>query len=298
MVLLGFIFLLVLTLIIGFEAKGAVRWIDFGIIKFQPSEIVKIVLIIHLAGLVTRKEKIIGDFKNGLIYPLFWIFIVSILVMAQPNVSTSIIIVFSTFTLLYIGGARLKHLFSVLASLSIVGGGIMMLLPHSRMRILNYIQSFSDADKMGTQVMQSKIALGSGGIAGIGIGESRQSNLFLPESYSDFIFSILGEETGFMGALVVLTIYFIIFVIGLIIAKKSLTKFGQLLAFGLSFNILISAFINVAVVTGIVPTTGITLPFISFGGTSIVLFSISVGILMNIGLESHKRKLARLAVNT
>lgn len=145
------------------------------------------------------------------------------------------------------------------------------------------------------QVKQAKIALGSGGLTGLGLGQSRQSDLFLPESFGDFIFSILGEELGFIGAASVLICYLLLFVFCLIIAKKSQDRFGQLLVFGLSFNIIISAMINAGVVTGLLPTTGITLPFISFGGTSIIILGISVGIIINVARVTLKTEDLRIA---
>ena len=139
------------------------------------------------------------------------------------------------------------------------------------------------------KVLQAKIGLGSGGLFGVGIGQSRQSDLFLPESYGDFIFSVLGEQFGFLGTVLVLSLFFALFIIGVIISKLAKDEYGQLLGFAISFNIIMSAFINAGVVTGLLPTTGITLPFISFGGTSIILFCASVGILMNIAHQTKKR---------
>ena len=213
----------------------------------------------------------------------------------QPNLSTAIIIVFSSFILLYIGGSRFKHIASTLGVASIAGAGIMMLFTHSRQRILGYLESLGGNSEPNIQVLQAKIGLGSGGILGIGIGQSRQSNLFLPESYGDFIFSILGEQFGLLGTSLVLTLFFALFVVGIIIAKKSDDQYGQLLGFAISFNIILSAFINAGVVTGLMPTTGITLPFISFGGTSIILLSASVGILINIANQGNKIKSIRIS---
>ncbi len=282
--LLGVLVLLIATLFAP-EVKGASRWLDFGIFKFQPSELAKIVLIIHLAFMIERKGEGIQNLKNGFAYPMIWVFLIAGLILIQPNVSTSIIIVTISLMLLYIGGANLKHIAGVVGA----GGtfavlGILM-FPHSRSRVFTFIDSLIKGTDVNLQVKQAKIALGSGGFLGVGLGHSRQSDLFLPEPFGDFIFSILGEETGFIGTFLVLLTYMIVFTIGLIIAFKANDQFGKLLAFGISFNIAIAAFINTAVVTGIFPTTGITLPFISFGGTSIIIFAVSVGILTNIGLQ-------------
>jgi len=294
-VLLGVILILVLTVLFAPKFKGAARWIDLGFIRFQPSELAKLVLFMHLAGMIERKGKLIEDFQNGFKYTLIWIFAVAGLVVIQPNISTAMIIVFSSFALLFIGGSKFKHIAATLGIASIAGAGIMMLFSHSRQRILGYIESLSGNSEPNIQVLQAKIGLGSGGIIGIGIGQSRQSDLFLPESYGDFIFSILGEQFGLLGTSLVLSLFFVLFVAGILIAKKSDDQYGQLLGFAISFNIILSAFINAGVVTGLMPTTGITLPFISFGGTSIILFSASIGILINIANQGNKRKSLRIS---
>ncbi|MBU0474004.1 MAG: putative lipid II flippase FtsW [Bacteroidetes bacterium] len=293
--LLFVIVLLIFTVLLAPKYKGAARWIDLGIIQFQPSELVKLVLFMHIAGLIERKGKLIEDFKNGFKYPLILIIAVAGLVVIQPNLSTAMIIVFTSFILLYIGGAKLKHIVASLGVLSLAGISLMMLFSHSRSRILGFISSFNGNNEPNIQVLQAKIGLGSGGLFGVGVGASRQSDLFLPESYGDFIFSILGEQFGFLGATVVLLLFFTLFNIGIIIAKKSDNQYGQLLAFAISFNIIISAFLNASVVTGLMPTTGITLPFISFGGTSIILFCASVGILINIANQGNKDKTVRVS---
>jgi cell division protein FtsW len=288
--LIGIILILLITFLFAPKVKGASRWIDLGFLQFQPSELAKLVLIIHLAGMMERKGKLIGDFNNGLRYALVWIIAVSALVLVQPNVSTSAIIILTSFILLYVGGCRLKHLLATSGVIGAAGVAIMMMFTHSRERIFAYIDSLNDVGEPLTQVVQAKIALGSGGLFGLGIGHSRQSDLFLPESYGDFIFSILGEELGYLGTVSVLSVYFIIFFIGILIAKKAKDPFGQLLGFGISFNLVVSAFLNAAVVTGLMPTTGITLPMISFGGTSILIFSVSIGILINIARQAIREK--------
>jgi cell division protein FtsW len=168
-----------------------------------------------------------------------------------------------------------------------------MILSHSRARILGFINSFSNGGDINMQVKQAIYSLGSGGLLGVGIGNSKQNNLFLPEAYGDFIFAILGEETGFIGVIVVLMLYMILFVAGILIAKKTKDKFGQMLAFGISFSIIIYAFVNAAVATGLFPTTGLPLPFISYGGTSIIFLSASVGILLNIAILNTKNSIVK-----
>lgn len=284
------IFILILTFFLAPEIKGAKRWLDLGFMQFQPSALATLILLTHLAVLIEKKGEQIQNFKNGLFFLLVWIGLVAFLVMLQPNFSTSLIIVLLSFVLLFVGGARFKHLVTICFTGIIAAGSVMMLFSHSRERIFGFINGFSKGGEINQQVLQAKIGLGSGGLLGVGIGQSRQSDLFLPESYGDFIFSIVGEEIGFIGTVLILFGYLTIFLIGLIVAKKAKDRFGQLLAFAFSINIVLSAFINAAVVTGLFPTTGITLPFISFGGTSIILFAISVGVIINIGIENQKRK--------
>ncbi len=288
--LIASIILLVITLAVAPNIKGAGRWLDLGFVTIQPADIAKLVLIIHLAALIEQKQEFISDFKKGFLYAFIWVILVSGLIFIQPNVSTAILVVVISLVLLYVGGAKFKHiavtsLFSVVAS-----GGFAMILPHSRSRILTFIKSISDGGDINIQVKQALYGLGSGGLTGVGIGNSKQNNLFLPEAYGDFIFAILGEEMGFVGSVIILVLYLVLFIAGILIAKKAKDRFGQLLAFGITFSITVYAFVNVAVTTGLFPTTGLPLPFISYGGTSIIFLSISVGILINIAIMNAKRE--------
>lgn len=285
-VMLGALLLLI-TLIIAPQVKGSGRWLNFGFITVQPADIAKLLLIIHLAYLLEKKREDISDFRNGFMFLFIWALIIAGLIFIQPNVSTAALIIVISLTMMYVGGARLKHIFISSAGLIISAGAFAMILPHSRKRILSFISSFGEGGELGHQLKQGVISLGSGGLFGVGIGNSRQSNLFLPEAYGDFIFAILGEETGFVGVTVVLFFYLMLFVAGILIAKKAKDKFGQMLAFGISFSIIIYAFVNAAVATGLFPTTGLPLPFISYGGTSIIFLCASIGILINIAIYNH-----------
>jgi cell division protein FtsW len=284
---IGAVVLLIITLIIAPQIKGSGRWLNLGFITIQPADIAKLALIIHLAFMLEKKRDDILDFKNGFMYLFIWVIMIAGLIFIQPNVSTAVLIVVISLTMLYVGGAKLKHIFLSSVCLIFAAGSFAMILPHSRKRILSFINSFGDSGELSHQLKQGVLSLGSGGIFGVGIGNSRQSNLFLPESYGDFIFAILGEETGFLGVVIVLLFYMVLFVAGILIAKKTKDKFGQMLAFGISFSIIIYAFVNAAVATGLFPTTGLPLPFISYGGTSIIFLSASIGILINIAIYNH-----------
>lgn len=287
--LFGAVILLVFTFLMGQRINGATRWLNLGIVKFQPSELAKIILLIHIAAMIEKKGELVKDLRKGLSYMVVWIVIVSGLIIIQPNVSTSIIVIISAFAVLYVGGAQIRQLVAAMTVMIIVGAAIAMILPHSRHRILGFLEHLSTGSIINSQVYQAKVALGSGGLFGVGLGHSGQSYGFIPEAYGDFIFSILGEEFGFIGTSVVLFVYLMIFFVGLKISKNTDDIFGQLLAFGLSFSIVLSAYINAGVISGILPTTGITLPFISYGGTSILIFSASVGIMINIAMQAEKK---------
>jgi cell division protein FtsW len=279
---------LFLTLFFAPEVKGAGRRFELGFFSFQPSDAAKLILMIHLAALMVAKKDSISNFKHGFLYLFFWVIMVAGLILVQPNVSNAVLLVAISLTMMYVGGAKLGHIASTTFFSLIAGGAAAMIFPHSRGRILTFINSFSNGGDINLQVKQALYGLGSGGVFGVGMGHSRQSNLFLPEAYGDFIFAIFGEELGFIGSVLLLVCFVIFFFAGVLIAKKTKDPFGQLLAFGITFSITLYAFVNIAVATGFFPTTGLPLPFISYGGTSLTFICISVGILVNIALANSK----------
>lgn len=279
-------FLLIITLFVAPQINGAGRWMRLGFFSFQPADLAKLILLIHLSVMLENKGDILGKFKEGFIYPFIWVVVISFLVFIQPNVSTGILLMFISLTLLYVGGAKFSHIFVSALVCLIAGAAVAMLFAHSRERILTFITSMQHGGSPNIQVHQALLGLGSGHIFGVGMGQSLQSNLFLPEAYGDFIFAILGEELGYVGSVIILLLYLLLFSAGILIAKKAKDRFGQLLAFGITFSISIYAFINIAVASGMVPTTGLPLPFISYGGTSLTLLCISIGILVNIAISN------------
>ncbi len=280
------VFVLFITLFVAKDINGAGRWLQLGPFSFQPTNAARLILFIHLAALMEDKGAEIKSYKNGFLYLFFWVIVISVLILLQPNVSNGILLVFISLVIMYVGGAKIKHIL-VAALFCLVAGGIAaMLFFHSRERILAFIHTIEYGGALNLQVWQSFLGLGSGGVFGVGLGHSLQSNLFLPEAYGDFIFSILGEEIGFIGAISVLFAYLVMFIAGILVAKKARDKFGQLLAFGITFSIIVYAFVNIAVAVGLIPTTGLPLPFISYGGTSLIFLSISIGILINIAIAN------------
>jgi len=282
--------LLVVTLFFAHDIKGAGRWLNFGFISIQPADIAKLVLIIHLAVLLEAKANIIDNYRHGFLYFFIWIIVISGLILLQPNISSGVMLIFISLTLIYVGGAKLKHILVSMLLSGLVIGAAAMIFPHSRSRIFTFVNSIINGGDLNFQVKQALYSLGSGGIFGVGIGSSMQSNLFLPEAYGDFIFAILGEELGLIGSVAVLLAYIVLLVSGILVAKKTKDTFGQLLAFGITISIVFYAFVNVAVTTGVLPTTGLPLPFISYGGTSLIFLCISVGILINIAFTNHLRQ--------
>jgi cell division protein FtsW len=282
--------LLVITLFFAPYTKGASRWLNLGFISIQPADIARLVLIIHIAVLLEAKANVIDNYRHGFLYFFIWIMLISGLIIIQPNISNGIMLIFISLVLIYVGGAKLRHILVSMLISGIVIGAAAMIYPHSRSRIFSFVNSISSGGDLNFQVKQALYSLGSGGIFGVGIGSSMQSNLFLPEAYGDFIFAILGEELGLIGSIAVLLAYLVLLVCGILVAKKTKDTFGQLLAFGITISIVFYAFVNVAVTTGVLPTTGLPLPFISYGGTSLIFLCISVGILINIAFTNHMRQ--------
>ena len=282
--------LLIVTLLFAPDIKGAGRWLNLGIFSIQPADIAKLILIIHLAVLLEAKANVMDSYRNGFLYFFIWIIGISGLIILQPNISSGILLIIISLAVIYAGGARFKH---ILVSILISGvfiGSAAMIFQHSRSRIFSFVNSITSGGDLNFQVKQALYSLGSGGIFGVGIGNSMQSNLFLPEAYGDFIFAILGEEFGLIGSIAVLLAYLVFLICGILVAKKSRDMFGQLLAFGITISIVFYAFVNVAVTTGVFPTTGLPLPFISYGGTSLIFLCISVGILINIAFTNHMKQ--------
>lgn len=285
--------LLAYTLVGGTVVKGAQRWVSFGPVQFQPSEFAKFALVIHLAVLLSHKQKYIHDFRTGYVPLLFWIGIVTGLVFLQPNFSTGSIIILISFMLLYVGRVNLKHIAATAAAAVPLIIVYAISAPYRWNRIMAHFTDLGGAtDKAEAtryQIDQAMIGLGSGGVFGVGMGTSKQRELFLPESYTDFIFAIVGEEYGFVGACVVLLLFVLIMVRGMKIAKRATDDLGRFLAVGITCTITTYALINVMVTTGLVPTTGLPMPLISYGGTTILFTAYALGILLNISMFTRIR---------
>jgi len=282
-VLIGGIGLLIMTFMFAPSIKGSLRSISIAGVSFQPVELVKLALFIHLAAMLEKVGDDITDLKKGVINPMIWIMTVAGLVFLQPNVSNGVLILAIGITVLFVAGIQSKHFLSFAASAATLALAYALIRPHSLKRIASHVGAVFGNGDFHPQVLQSLYGLGSGGFFGVGLGNSAQRNLFLPEAYGDFIFAIVGEEAGLLGTVLVLLGYGTILVFGILIAKNAKDKFGKLLAFSISFSIALYAFVNAAVAIGVFPVTGLPLPLISHGGTAIIIVCASLGILLNIG---------------
>jgi len=294
LLLLG-VFLLVAVLFVGPQIKGAKRWIYLGSITFQPSEYAKFALIIFLAAYMSTYHEQITRFKDRFVPMLIWVGIVCGLVALQPNMSTATVIFMIAVTMLFVGGTNPFHLGAVLGAGIILGGGYALSAEYRLKRIFAYLgigEENKVTETISYQLDQALIAFANGGFWGVGAGQSRQREWFLPESYGDFIFSVVGEEYGFIGVSIILCAFMLIVWRGTIIAGRAPDKFGFLLASGITCTLGYYAFINAGVTCGLLPTTGLPMPFISYGGTSVFFSAAAIGILLNISAHTgiYKRE--------
>lgn len=279
--------ILVLTPL-GIGAKGATRSIGIGFLSFIPSEVVKLAMILFMARVMEQNLDKIKSFKYGVLPYLLIMSFVCGLIMLQPDLGTSFVIAGTVFCMLIIAGAQLSHM----GGIAMAGVGAVALAiylePYRAERFLAFLNPWKYPSDQGFQVIQSLYALGSGGLFGMGLGRSRQKFFYLPEQHTDFIFAILGEELGFMGALLVLALFLLFAWRGFKIAINAPDTFGSLLAAGITIMIVFQAFVNIGVVSGALPVTGITLPFVSYGGSSLLLTMAGVGLLLNISRYSTR----------
>ena len=258
------------------------RWLYIGGYSIQTSDIARLSIIIYLAAFIDYHREKIKDFYNGFSIIIAILALTMGLIVIQPDFSTAAMIGLIGFMMLFIGGAKISHLTATGAVSMMVLIPIMLMKPYRMQRVLTFFYGESAGIQESYQIKQSLISLGNGGFMGLGLGNSLGKNLFLPTPHTDFIFAIIGEELGLIGTIFILSTFVFIFQRGIKIAKESTDTFGILLAIGISFNFILYGFINAAVVTGVVPTTGLPMPFISYGGSGLLINLVSMGILLNI----------------
>lgn len=272
---------------IGLTNYGATRWINLRFITFQPSEIAKFAFLIFSASVLSRQSENVKSFKG--ILPILIVGVMyCFLIILEPNMSITICMAALMVVMLFIGGAKAKHfLLMILPAIAVV---VLLIIaePYRLRRLVAFVDPFASSKGEGFQLVQSILGIALGGAFGVGVFNSRQKYLFLPFSESDFIFSIIAEETGFVGSLAVLLLFVILFLIIIKISKKAKDRFGMLLSAGIGSLIVIQVLLNIAVVTGLVPPTGLPLPFISAGSTSIMIFMAMLGVVQNVARQSIK----------
>lgn len=301
----AYVFIVVLLFLVGvmgLSEGGATRWIRLGPINFQPSEVAKGVLIVFYASLLTDiiEQGKIRKLGKGCVYPLVFLLPIVIAVLGvQNHMSATLVIGFVTLVQMLIAGVRFRHfallgatfLTGILAGFKIFGISLKSGIGGFRLeRLQTWLDPFSDITGDGWQIVQSLYAIGSGGVFGAGLGQSRQKYLYLPEPQNDFIFAVLAEELGYIGCLVVIILFAIFIWRGILISMKARDTFGSLIAIGITTLIGLQAILNIAVVTGTIPVTGMELPFFSYGGTAMVCNLALVGILLNISRTAKKDK--------
>jgi len=292
LVLLGIVLLsLVYFPALGRTGGGAKRWVQLGFFNFQPAEFVKIALTLYLADYLARKYALIqkGGWKV-FVPPLFVFGIFSAMVIAQPDLGSVIMFFLITMALFFVAGIRFRYILSLfLIALPLVVL-LVVLFPYRMARVTSFLDPWNDPRGSGFQIIQSFISFGLGGWKGVGLGESTQKLFYLPQSFTDFIFSIIGEELGLIGALSVILLYIVLLVFGFKVAAKSKDLFLILFSRGLTLLIILQAFINILVTTGIIPTKGLPLPFISYGGSSLVTNFIIIGLILGMDRKLNRMK--------
>ncbi len=281
------ILLLIFVLVMGKEVNGARRWLRLGILSFQPAELAKLTIIIYMARIIAKKGERIKDFMNGFLPVMSVIGLFVMLIMIESDVGTAVTIGIIALSLLFAGGARLKHIMFLAVMLTPLMYTLVFNVGYRMQRLKTYWDPWKDPYNSGYQIIQSYLALGSGGLFGVGLGEGKQKLFFLPEAHTDFIFSILGEELGFAGGGAVIALFAALIYLGFVITLRAEDVFARYIALGITIMIGMQAVINISVVTGLLPTKGIPLPFVSFGGSSLLVNMMSIGILMNIAAQER-----------
>jgi cell division protein FtsW len=270
------------------------RWIAFGPLNFQPSEFAKGAVALYLAHSLTRKSERITDFLYGLLPHLMIVGAVVGLIAFEPDLGGAAVICLLLFSLLFICGARKKHLTLLLASgLFLLTIGVVA-APYRFNRVVAFLYPQENKQTTGYQLNQSIIAVGAGGFTGVGLGESRQKMKFLPEAHTDFIFAVVGEETGLLGTASILALFVLLGLRGFRIASRHPHRFGGLLAFSCTFLLVGQAALNMAVVLGLLPTKGLPLPFISYGGSALIMAMVYTGVLLGLSRESVRENHAHV----
>ncbi|MGZ8364877.1 MAG: FtsW/RodA/SpoVE family cell cycle protein, partial [Nitrospira sp.] len=256
-----------------------------GPISIQPVEMVKLITVIYLAAYLDKKEDRLQSFRDGLMPAVAVVGLLSGLVLLEPDLGTIVVIGLVTAGMLFLGGARMSHLFRLVPVALVAMAVLIWLSPYRWKRLLAFLNPEQDPTGSGFQINQSLLAFGSGGLFGVGLGEGKQKLFFLPEAHTDFVLALMGEELGLVGTGIIILLFAVFAIRGFQIAARAQMPFGRYLGMGITLLIAVQALINASVVTGLLPTKGLTLPFVSYGGSSLVMSLVGVGILLNISRD-------------
>jgi cell division protein FtsW len=293
LVLTGVLLVLVLIPHVGLMAKGARRWIRLGPVSIQPAELAKLTAVLYLAAYLAKKESVIQKFGRGFLPPLIVIGVIAGLILLQPDMGSAVVLGALAMGLLFMAGARMSHLFCLLLVAAPLGMALILGSAYRRQRLMTYLAPWNDPTGAGFQLTQSFLAFGSGGPFGVGLGEGKQKLFFLPEAHTDFVLALVGEELGLLGTSAIIVLFAILVLKGFQIAARAREPFGRHLALGITLSFGLQALINAAVVTGLLPTKGLTLPLVSYGGSSLLVSLLSIGILLSIGRDRQGGRLSR-----
>lgn len=285
------IILLLSVVISGAAAGGATRWLDLGFISFQPSEVAKVGIIIFYSALLTRNRDKLKSITDGFFKPLLWLLpIIGIVLILQNHFSATLVICALAVILMILSGCRLRYFIIIGGPLVVVAISALLFKGQGfrLQRFITFLDPWQDAAGDGWQIIQSLYAIGSGGVFGVGLGESKQKYLYIPEPHNDFIFAVLAEELGFIGCALVIALFAVLVWRGITIAMKAPDMFGSLLAAGITSMIALQVLINIAVVTSSMPVTGMPLPLFSYGGTALIIILASIGILLSVSRAGNR----------
>ena len=272
----------------GVAAGGSARWLQLGPLRFQPSELARLALVTYLAYSMSKKDERLRDFYVGFLPHLIVLSVLMSLLLLQPDFGSAVVLAALTWIMLFVGGCRITHLLSVIVVLAPMAWLFMHQADYRVRRLMSFLDPWQYPTAEGYQIIHSLMAFGTGGVTGAGLGKGYQKLFYLPEPHTDFIFSVVGEELGLIGVMIVILLYGIILTRGICIARNTPDRFGSFMAMGITVTIGLQVCINMGVALGLLPTKGLTLPFLSYGGTNLLTNMAAVGILMNIGARNAR----------
>lgn len=290
---IGLLSLLLVLTPLGHTVNGSTRWIPFGLFNVQVSEIAKLCLIAYLAGYVVRRRDELLNTWVGFLKPIAVLGVASVLLVIQPDFGATVVLVAAAAGMIFLSGVRLSRFVPLIGVLVVLGAALILTQPYRLKRVVSYLDPWKDQFDSGYQLTQSLIAFGRGDWAGTGLGNSIQKLFYLPEAHTDFIFAIIAEEFGLLGSLVVLGLFTVLVVSGFVIARRAEIAgmpFAACFSYGITLLIGLQASINMSVSTGLLPTKGLTLPLVSYGGSSLMITAICIGVLARVDLERADRQ--------